>query len=639
MKQHIVGTVVVLLRLALVLACVEPTLGESVALAWSSSLTTNVTGYYVYYGLTGTAATRVDVGNRTTATVSGLQSTSAYFFYATAYDTAGGESVLSEVLSYRVNVAPIASNLAVQAFRNQPSPVMLAGSDSDGDALTFQVLSGPAHGALSGSAPNLSYTPATDYVGTDTFTYKASDGKADSAVATVSISIVVPPDLAAPTVSIAAPVSGSIVSGTVTISVGASDNVGLARIELYRNGALVGTAANSPASFMWNTSTTANGNYTLQAKAFDAAGNAGTSSPVSVSVQNDTTAPTVNIQSPTAGSTISDVVSVTISATDNVGISRIEYYLDGALVGNSPTSPAVFTWDTRTHANGTASLVAKAFDAAGNAGTSSPVSVSVQNDTTAPTVNIQSPTAGSTISGVVSVTISATDNVGISRIEYYLDGALVGNSPTSPAVFTWDTRTHANGTASLVAKAFDAAGNAGTSSPVSVSVQNDTTAPTVNIQSPTAGSTISGVVSVTISARITWVSAGSSITWTALLWAIPRRLPPSSRGTRGRMQTGRRRWWRKHLTRRATREHRARSACRCRTTARRRVLASHRPIHLAWFPESCRLRSEHQTTSVSAGSNTTRTAFSRGRLPLPRLRSPGTPGTPQRTGFPRSQGL
>ena len=370
-KLHLGGSLGILLRVALVLACAEPTLGESVGLAWSSSLTTNVTGYYVYYGLTGTAATRVDVGNRTTTTVSGLQSTSAYFFYATAYDTAGGESVPSEVLSYRVNVAPVASNFAVQAIRNQPSPVVLTGSDSDGDALTFQVVSGPAHGSLSGSAPNLSYTPATDYVGTDAFTYKANDGKADSAVATVSISIVVPPDLTAPTVAILAPVSGSVVSGTVTISIGASDNVGLARIELYRNGALAGTAANSPASFIWNTMAAGNGNFTLQAKAVDAAGNVGTSSPISVSVQNDTTVPTVIIQSPAAGSTVSGMVSVTIGATDNVGVSRIEYYLDGALVGNSATSPAVFTWDTRTHANGTASLVAKAFDAAGNAGTSS----------------------------------------------------------------------------------------------------------------------------------------------------------------------------------------------------------------------------------------------------------------------------
>ena len=282
-------------------------------------------------------------------------------------------------------------------------------------------------------------------------------------------------DTTAPTVTIQSPAAGSTISGAVSVTISATDDVGVSRIEYYLDGALVGNSPTSPAVFTWDTRTHANGTASLVAKAFDAAGNAGTSSPVSVSVQNDTTAPTVTIQSPTAGSTISGVVSVTIGATDNVGVSRIEYYLDGALVGNSPTSPAVFTWDTRTHANGTASLVAKAFDAAGNAGTSSPLSVSVQNDSTPPSVSFTSPRPFSVVSGVVSVAIGASDNVGVSRIEYYQDGVLARTFTASSASFTWDTRTHLNGPASLVAKAFDAAGNVGRLERCQLSVQNDTT--------------------------------------------------------------------------------------------------------------------------------------------------------------------
>ena len=47
----------------------------------------------------------------------------------------------------------------------------------------------PAHGTLSGTAPNLTYTPAADYNGPDSFTFSASDGQATSAPATVSIAV------------------------------------------------------------------------------------------------------------------------------------------------------------------------------------------------------------------------------------------------------------------------------------------------------------------------------------------------------------------------------------------------------------------------------------------------------------------
>jgi hypothetical protein len=58
--------------------------------------------------------------------------------------------------------------------------------------LTFAVVAAPSHGTLSGTAPNLTYTPAIGYVGADSFTFKANDGKADSNVATISISIANP---------------------------------------------------------------------------------------------------------------------------------------------------------------------------------------------------------------------------------------------------------------------------------------------------------------------------------------------------------------------------------------------------------------------------------------------------------------
>ena len=59
----------------------------------------------------------------------------------------------------------------------------------DGGALTFAVVAGPANGTLSGTAPNLTYTPNTGFFGNDSFTFQANDGLTDSALATVSITV------------------------------------------------------------------------------------------------------------------------------------------------------------------------------------------------------------------------------------------------------------------------------------------------------------------------------------------------------------------------------------------------------------------------------------------------------------------
>ena len=67
--------------------------------------------------------------------------------------------------------------------------VTLSGSDVDGDSLAFTVLSGPAHGTLSGSGANRTYTPAAGYLGANSFSYVANDGTADSAAATVSLNV------------------------------------------------------------------------------------------------------------------------------------------------------------------------------------------------------------------------------------------------------------------------------------------------------------------------------------------------------------------------------------------------------------------------------------------------------------------
>ncbi|SDW37871.1 Serine protease, subtilisin family [Nitrosomonas eutropha] len=187
----------------------------------------------------------------------------------------------------------------------------------------------------------------------------------------------------------------------------------------------------------------------------------------------DNIAPVISITSPTGG-TVSGDVLVDVNYSDNKGVVRVELYVNGRKAIEDTQPPFAFAWDTSTLADGSYTLVAYAFDAAGNQGTSAPVKVTVTNtaaDTTPPTISITSPTGG-TVSGNVSVSVNFSDNIGVARTELHVNGkrAMADTEPGNH--FTWNTTTLADGSYTLVAYAFDAAGNQGTSSPVTVNVKN-----------------------------------------------------------------------------------------------------------------------------------------------------------------------
>jgi hypothetical protein len=87
------------------------------------------------------------------------------------------------------NTAPVADDKAVSTNEGTPVAVTLTASDADGNSLTYAVVAGPSNGMLSGTAPDLTYTPAAGYSGPDSFTYNANDGTDSSNTATVSITV------------------------------------------------------------------------------------------------------------------------------------------------------------------------------------------------------------------------------------------------------------------------------------------------------------------------------------------------------------------------------------------------------------------------------------------------------------------
>jgi hypothetical protein len=88
-----------------------------------------------------------------------------------------------------VNDAPVADDQEVSTGFGVALDITLTGSDVDGDDLTFAVVDQPLHGTLTGTAPDLTYTPEDGYSGTDSFTFQANDGTENSNVATVDITV------------------------------------------------------------------------------------------------------------------------------------------------------------------------------------------------------------------------------------------------------------------------------------------------------------------------------------------------------------------------------------------------------------------------------------------------------------------
>ena len=122
----------------------------------------------------------------------------------------------------------------------------------------------------------------------------AAGNLAVSADGTFTTAAAPPPDTTPPTVGITSPASGATVSGTVTVAATAGDNVGVAGVQFTLDGANLSTEdTSSPYSVSWNTTTAGSGGHTLTAVARDAAGNATTSSAVTVTVNNSTADPAV----------------------------------------------------------------------------------------------------------------------------------------------------------------------------------------------------------------------------------------------------------------------------------------------------------------------------------------------------------
>jgi hypothetical protein len=242
---------------------------------------------------------------------------------------------------------------------------------------------------------------------------------------------------------------------------------------------------------------------------------------------NDTQDPTVTITSPAAGSTLRGTVTVSATAIDNVGVTEVDLYANEVIVGSATASPYTFSWNTSTVPDGSVMLKAVAYDAAGNH-SNFVTNVTVANttppsDTQDPIVTITSPVAGNTLRGTVTVSATASDNVGVTKVDLYANEVIVGSATASPYTFSWNTSAVPDGSVMLKAVAYDGAGNhsnfvtnatvanATTSSPtLSVTSSNPTSGVSVRVYPADTSGLTDGTASLTrtynANARV-WLSA------------------------------------------------------------------------------------------------------------------------------------
>jgi YVTN family beta-propeller protein len=297
-----------------------------------------------------------------------------------------------------------------------------------------------------------------------------------------------------PTVTVTSPANGITVSGSaVTVSANASDNVGVTGVQFKLDGvnlAVEDTIA--PYSINWNSTTIANGSHTLTAVARDADGNATTSAVVTVTVSNTgPLLPDVVVTSLTyAGGVFKATVKNQGTAATPAGVFiGVGYRVNGVFKTwggiNGPLAPgASVTIGTNgglyVIPNGTPTIEAYVDDAnrfAESDETNNKLAQTITvggSDSAPPTVAITNPAIGNTVSGsAVAVSANASDNVGVTGVQFKLDGINLGAEDTiAPYGVNWNSATAINGTHTLVAVARDAAGNTTASTVVAVTVSN-----------------------------------------------------------------------------------------------------------------------------------------------------------------------
>jgi len=343
---------------------------------------------------------------------------SSQFFSATAeiFPTLNGSSI-------RVNTPPVADDQAVPTEEDTAVDFTLTGSDDDGDDLIYAVVTGPAHGTLSGTAPNLAYTPAANFNGNDSFTFQVNDGEADSDTATVTITVAAVND--PPTAGDLSVTTGEDVD--VTFSLTGSDVDGddliFSLVTGPANGTLSGTAPNL--AYTPDANFSGSDGFTFQVSDGSVLSNPGT---VTITVNPVNDAPVADDQDATTDEDAAVEVTLTGSDIDgdDLTFSVVSDPAHGTLSGTTPN----LTYTPEADFNGSDSFTFRASDGAADSNLAT-VSITVNPVPDAPVADDLAVTTEEDVAAAVTLAGRDADGdpVTFSVVTGPANGTLSGAAP------------------------------------------------------------------------------------------------------------------------------------------------------------------------------------------------------------------
>lgn len=344
-----------------------------------------------------------------------------------------------------VNDLPVALAQSVAAAEDTAKAITLAGADVDGNSLSFVVVNGPLHGTLSGTAPNLTYTPDANYSGSDSFTFRVNDGTVDSATATVSINVTAANDV--PVADAQNVVTPEDTARAITLSANDVDGNALTYsvVSGPANGTLSGTAPN----LTYKPATNFFGSDSFTFRANDGTANSATAT-VSISVTPVNDAPLASAQSVTAAEDTAKaiVLSGTDADGDTLSFSIVTAPVHGTLSGTPPN----LTYLPATNYSGADSFTFKANDGTADSATAT-VSITVTSGNDAPSAVAQSVTTAEDTAK--AITLTGTDPDGNTLTYSITTGPAHGSLSGSAPNFTYTPAANYNGSDSFSFKVND----------------------------------------------------------------------------------------------------------------------------------------------------------------------------------------
>jgi IPT/TIG domain/Bacterial Ig domain/Putative Ig domain len=325
----------------------------------------------------------------------------------------------------------------------------------------------PAGVQLNTSTGVIGGTPTL--AGSFSFTVQVQDAKTSSSAASLSLSISPPP---APTISGVSPNSGTSSGGTAVTISGSNFQSGAA----VQFGSFPAAAIQVVNSGQIRTVTPAEQSGVVNITVKDSDGQIATASNIFTFTAPPLQITTTSLPVGSVGASYSATLTATGGTppyawrtSDGMLPSGLQLNASSGAIAGTPTQSGNFSFTTR---------VQDAKAASSSASFSLAVSAAPLTD---PVIDITSPSTGSTVSGIVTISASVTDSQSsIASVQFYLNGVALGTAVKSnPFTESWDTTKVVDGNYNLSAEATDAAGKTATSSAITITVNNPSSNPSV----------------------------------------------------------------------------------------------------------------------------------------------------------------